>query len=114
MELHAVVSVGAVTIKNVLAQSTAGALVMPCRVDHESGCVVICFFVRDAATTEIYTVRNTLSLHDALPIYQRAAFAGEADRFEDQFPGETVSGPDRKSTRLNSSHFVPSRMPSSA
>ena len=26
----------------------------------------------------------------------------------------TVETPDRKSTRLNSSHFVPSRMPSSA
>ena len=27
---------------------------------------------------------------------------------------ETLPKPDRKSTRLNSSHFVPSRMPSSA
>src|SRR5881396_1334532 len=26
------------------------------------------FFFNDTATTEIYTVRNTLSLHDALPI----------------------------------------------
>src|SRR5881396_4425987 len=26
------------------------------------------FFFNDPATTEIYTVRNTLSLHDALPI----------------------------------------------
>src|SRR5881396_4385524 len=27
------------------------------------------FFFNDTATTEIYTVRNTLSLHDALPIW---------------------------------------------
>src|SRR5881396_334569 len=29
------------------------------------------FFFNDTATTEIYTVRNTLSLHDALPIWCR-------------------------------------------
>src|SRR5881396_4444115 len=29
------------------------------------------FFFNDTATTEIYTVRNTLSLHDALPICDR-------------------------------------------
>src|SRR5213076_3642826 len=28
------------------------------------------FFFKDTATTEIYTVGNTLSLHDALPIYE--------------------------------------------
>ena len=27
------------------------------------------FFFNDTATTEIYTTHNTLSLHDALPIY---------------------------------------------
>src|SRR6058998_4350225 len=27
------------------------------------------FFLNDTATTEIYTVMNTLSLHDALPIW---------------------------------------------
>src|SRR3546814_18554230 len=27
------------------------------------------FFVNETATTEIYTSRHTLSLHDALPIY---------------------------------------------
>src|SRR5574340_1541526 len=54
------------------------------------------FFFNDTATTEIYT----LSLHDALPI--SAATAG--------VPGDTEGGeglecsPDRKSTRLNSSH----------
>src|SRR6056300_553564 len=30
------------------------------------------FFFNDTATTEIYTNLNTLSLHDALPISQRA------------------------------------------
>jgi hypothetical protein len=28
-----------------------------------------CFFFNDTATTEIYTLTDTLSLHDALPIY---------------------------------------------
>src|SRR6187455_3888154 len=38
------------------------------------------FFFNDTATTEIYTVMNTLSLHDALPIWSsgcvHAACAG--------------------------------------
>src|SRR5213083_3770226 len=29
------------------------------------------FFFNDTATTQIYTTANTLSLHDALPIYVR-------------------------------------------
>src|SRR2546430_13541237 len=66
------------------------------------------FFFNDTATTEIYT----LSLHDALPISQRRephAFRGQLA--SGQLAGEAkahdlVSGqrPDRKSTRLNSSH----------
>src|SRR5881397_4349861 len=72
------------------------------------------FFFTDTATTEIYTAQYTLSLHDALPIS----------------PGDRARRPtaplvqaanlllraalDRKSTRLNSSHIEPSRMPSSA
>src|SRR5687768_18335256 len=55
------------------------------------------FFFNDTATTEIYT----LSLHDALPIYQRRHGDGLG-------PGPGHLGPaarrDRKSTRLNSSH----------
>src|SRR3712207_7141853 len=75
------------------------------------------FFVNDTATTEIYT----LSLHDALPIFRDVAtrFADLACRRRDLdgvFTGlcadvcERVladplgAGPDRKSTRLNSSH----------
>src|SRR3712207_6897530 len=74
------------------------------------------FFFNDTATTEIYT----LSLHDALPIYEDgedsdraegraevrvAEHVGvvlEADELAD---GDGVAGlRDRKSTRLNSSH----------
>src|SRR5256885_7214525 len=69
------------------------------------------FFFNDTATTEIYT----LSLHDALPIYSGRASAAI-------HPGQTRAAkclcrpgcfgecarsfPDRKSTRLNSSHLV--------
>src|SRR3712207_7139482 len=75
------------------------------------------FFFNDTATTEIYT----LSLHDALPIYKvHAVFHGHAHRGQPE--GKTATGvpvynvsvqllkhsyperPDRKSTRLNSSH----------
>src|SRR3546814_20413884 len=31
--------------------------------------MVWCFFLNDPATTDIYTYGHTLSLHDALPIY---------------------------------------------
>ena len=38
------------------------------------------FRSNDTATTEIYTTRNTLSLHDALPIYAReSAIVGAID-----------------------------------
>src|SRR5574337_1335568 len=55
------------------------------------------FFFNDTATTEIYT----LSLHDALPIWRIARglyYYPEKHRLL----GEVA--PDRKSTRLNSSH----------
>src|SRR5438270_5789350 len=61
------------------------------------------FFFNDTATTEIYT----LSLHDALPIWPQLAAA------HGTVPGVRLnlvvghpehSLPDRKSTRLNSSH----------
>src|SRR6476469_10616600 len=56
------------------------------------------FFFNDTATTEIYT----LSLHDALPISPTNARArGTSARRS----GRTCRAwPDRKSTRLNSSH----------
>src|SRR3712207_9170467 len=86
----------------------------------------IIFFFNDTATTEIYT----LSLHDALPIYARPkpldqpvrvagelAHAGDALLRLEVEPdgggavaaeyvelGRDDGWPDRKSTRLNSSH----------
>src|SRR3712207_7610728 len=78
--------------------------------------VTRCFF-NDTATTEIYTH----SLHDALPILRRRRRLGPAarGRHDDRLvplrrdgPGRQPGGeaavhvrrPDRKSTRLNSSH----------
>src|SRR2546429_5499298 len=79
----------------------------------------LCFFFNDTATTEIYT----LSLHDALPIYQRGGEKfGKVERIslddrvidvkkrmdtatnhpEAVFSHNVIG--DRKSTRLNSSH----------
>src|SRR6266496_5817602 len=52
------------------------------------------FFFNDTATTEIYT----LSLHDALPIWRSGWPTSPAPR------PRWCSPPDRKSTRLNSSH----------
>src|SRR3712207_8424848 len=86
----------------------------------------MCFLFNDTATTEIYT----LSLHDALPIYQvhdplRDALGAGGDGdppavagavgVAGRVVGRAVAGPgldlaervehgDRKSTRLNSSH----------
>src|SRR2546427_8125731 len=67
------------------------------------------FFFNDTATTEIYT----LSLHDALPIspcrLRQSCLRGTAParlRSRASLPGRLrIPGrPDRKSTRLNSSH----------
>src|SRR2546430_10414771 len=64
------------------------------------------FFFNDTATTEIYT----LSLHDALPIWKRRYPRYPAPEFplprqhQNSMPPESGHRPDRKSTRLNSSH----------
>src|SRR5258707_10634704 len=71
------------------------------------------FFFNDTATTEIYT----LSLHDALPIYEGKRFPGyvfglggpltrhiRLSRLEEAVAAYYVGRRDRKSTRLNSSH----------
>src|SRR3989442_4002198 len=58
------------------------------------------FFFNDTATTEIYT----LSLHDALPISERAGVPRRRDSAVHQLHGLRSGIPDRKSTRLNSSH----------
>src|SRR5256885_14445921 len=71
------------------------------------------FFFNDTATTEIYT----LSLHDALPIYRGGrpgarVRAGGDDALtlylghESRRCPRAGRAPDRKSTRLNSSHLV--------
>src|ERR1035437_10408106 len=57
------------------------------------------FFFNDTATTKIYT----LSLHDALPIWGCCGPAGDASRRPPKCR-EFFRQPDRKSTRLNSSH----------
>src|SRR5438067_5189307 len=59
----------------------------------------ISFFFNDAATTEIYT----LSLHDALPIFERVAVDRDIHRVAQRFD-DAIDPVDRKSTRLNSSH----------
>src|SRR2546422_11501296 len=75
-----------------------------------------CFFFNDTATTEIYT----LSLHDALPIFEAASADGgrvreaaldlvrDGERRQQiaprSFPVFDRGEEDRKSTRLNSSH----------
>src|SRR6476620_12158119 len=56
------------------------------------------FFFNDTATTEIYT----LSLHDALPIWSaRPTWPGPVST---RSCWRRARRPDRKSTRLNSSH----------
>src|SRR5258705_964666 len=63
------------------------------------------FFFNDTATTEIYT----LSLHDALPIsWTRSApvpFKVPANTSSPRCLATGSGSPDRKSTRLNSSHL---------
>src|SRR2546427_8178484 len=60
----------------------------------------ILFFFNDTATTEIYT----LSLHDALPIFEASMIRRELGKNPIVvIPGIRPVG-DRKSTRLNSSH----------
>src|SRR2546427_8281085 len=62
------------------------------------------FFFNDTATTEIYT----LSLHDALPISHstKSGCCPAASQSATSRPVAATStcSPDRKSTRLNSSH----------
>src|SRR2546430_12469024 len=69
--------------------------------------VVLCpllfffFFFNDTATTEIYT----LSLHDALPICElHGTVLGNEVAGQVDGGGIGSDRPDRKSTRLNSSH----------
>src|SRR5256885_9684381 len=65
-------------------------------------CLLFFFFFNDTATTEIYT----LSLHDALPISRASGSGGDRPGAPGQPRRPHQRGPDRKSTRLNSSHLV--------
>src|SRR5260221_10015072 len=63
------------------------------------------FFFNDTATTEIYT----LSLHDALPICTTTRPSAPSRAMtgpRNSRASASVRMPDRKSTRLNSSHTV--------
>src|SRR5215813_8961264 len=63
----------------------------------------VAFFFNDTATTEIYT----LSLHDALPIWRSTwepRTPSSTRRGAGSWSAGPPSSPDRKSTRLNSSH----------
>src|SRR5688500_19748097 len=62
-----------------------------------------CFIFNVAATTAVYP----LSLHDALPIRGGASWmTGSPRSSARQISPLLYSSPDRKSTRLNSSHLV--------
>src|SRR5438045_6127093 len=63
------------------------------------GCLSFFFFCNATATTEIYT----LSLHDALPISLTARRRRRSVTWATPTPRRAC--PDRKSTRLNSSHL---------
>src|SRR5210317_1514675 len=65
------------------------------------GSTILFFFFNDMATTEIYTLSYTLSLHDALPISSRRRHT----RFLNVTGVQTCALPiDRNPTRPNSSH----------
>src|SRR5210317_1477265 len=70
--------------------------------------LIICFFFNDTATTDIYTLSYTLSLHDALPISDDPEDERRFGRSERIYSWRAkLSRPigDRKSTRLNSVTF---------
>src|SRR5437660_2305223 len=75
--------------------------------------MMVIFFFNDTAPPEIYT----LSLHDALPIssapgvtenrgLNHRVASSENNNGAGAAPGTRSLGPDRKSTRLNSSHVA--------
>src|SRR5438067_5541639 len=74
---------------------------MLCFLSPRSGAALRSFFFNDTATTEIYT----LSLHDALPISSPfCKSASRATGIRLIICCRSALPPDRKSTRLNSSH----------
>src|SRR5688572_32495545 len=75
-----------------------------CRSTVNTPKCVFFFFFNDTATTEIYT----LSLHDALPIWQGLRGQARRDLHSEAVVAQEhvadAGHQDRKSTRLNSSH----------
>src|SRR5947208_5120478 len=73
-------------------------------VSHPVPSLPFIFFFNDTATTEIYT----LSLHDALPIYDARQLIRVPHRLRPRHCGvvSRLRIVDRKSTRLNSSHQI--------
>src|SRR5210317_568831 len=87
-----------------------GGAVDPFRVNHLAH-LFFFFFFNDTATTEIYTLSYTLSLHERSSDLSRRRHT----RFLNVTGVQTCALPiERKSTRLNSRHIQKSRMPSSA
>ena len=66
----------------------------------------------DTATMSIEAARNALARAGIAPTDLRAVWVGSESHPYAVKPTSTIV--DRKSTRLNSSHYSPSRMPSSA
>src|ERR1035438_10697774 len=78
------------------------APVIPCTCDAPSPSVSLLFFFTDPATTEI----STLSIHDALPIWNGHERPARIRRDRHRRSGRAHRlALDRKSTRLNSSHL---------
>src|SRR5436309_10096578 len=75
-------------------------MLIKCIVEPVVAFKLLIFFFKDPASTEIYT----LSLHDALPISSRRRIRCRRSAHRTNRPLRSHRRPDRKSTRLNSSH----------
>src|SRR5213076_3613334 len=62
----------------------------------------IFFYFKDTETTEIYTVGNTLSLHDALPIWRQAGAASIDRRLPGPDPGRRAPRSEEHTSELQS------------
>src|SRR5881398_3263939 len=68
----------------------------------------VVFFFNDTATTEIYTLSDTLSLHDALPIFscQKPRFGTPARKNQCQVPMRSEEHTSELQSPLNISYAV--------
>src|SRR5881397_112442 len=96
------------------ACSLAGSRCGPERAHAQS--YLFFFFFNDTATTEIYTAQYTpyTTLFRSIVCQSRNSSLSSLASSVAFISPETGRVLDRKSTRLNSSHIEPSRMPSSA